>query len=316
MWDEARMHGDTFVEQLVFLAIASSHHQLLSALQAGASETKYVGRINKGDAIDGKAFTNFKHTLVELGLSTADSAKYVEYDFTKLFRTPKLNTFAAKLWMLKLKTARWNGKNELVDELVQLGFPQAFAIDEKSFRTWFETGNAAPGAMTPADEDFFNTDTPTKPSKPFKFKSGHNPKKTGVVKVGVSKAEAEAELRHNKIQTLLYNNLCAIHGRKFVGTENGTGSGTSIDLVVETPKFRWFYEIKTSDSVRACIRQAIPQLLEYAYWQCDASTADKLIVVGPSAITPDAEKYLSFLQKTFKLELFYEQCVVLLLGED
>ncbi len=310
LWDEARTNGHTFIDLLVFIAIVSSHHELLAAMRAGTSKTKYVGRIVKGDVINHKAFTNLKRIIIELGISTADSDQYVDYDLTKLFRAPELNNFAAKLWDLKLRKAGWDGKNALIDELIKLEFPKAFAVDDKSFRTWFETGNASPGAMTPEDEEFFSSDAPTKPNKPFKFKKGHTPKKTGTVKVAAPKAEAEAELLHNEMQTKLYNDLCAIHGEDYVGTENSTGSGTSIDLVVQTPKFRWFYEIKTADSVRACIRQAIPQLLEYAYWQCDASTADKLIVVGPAAITPEAEKYLNFLRDTFKLELSYQQCVV------
>lgn len=310
LWDEARTHGHTFIDLLVFLAIVSSHHALLAALRKGASATKYVGRINKGDVLDGKAFTNFKHTLIELGLSTADSDQFVEYDFTKIFRTPELNVFASRLWELKLRKAKWDCKQPQLDELVALDFPKVFALDEKSFRTWYETGNASPGAMTTEDADFFSSDAPAKPPKAFKFKSGHTPKKTGTVKVKVAKAEAEAELLHNRMQTKLYGDLVAAFGAPHVGTEVPTGAGTSIDVVVDTNEFRWFYEIKTSDSVRSCIRQAIPQLLEYAYWQCKSDTADKLIVVGPAAITPEAENYLKFLRETFHLELHYEQCIV------
>ena len=112
------------------------------------------------------------------------------------------------------------------------------------------------------------------------------------------------------MQTKLYEQLVGLHGVDCVGTENESGSGTAIDLVVQTTKFRWFYEIKTADSVRICIRQAIPQLLEYAYWQRDINRVDKLIIVGPVDLTTDGEAYLKFLRDTFNVQLHYESCVV------
>jgi hypothetical protein len=43
-------------------------------------------------------------------------------------------------------------------------------------------------------------------------------------------------------------------------------TGGRIDLVVRTGEGYEFYEIKTYGSARACIREAIGQLLEYAMW--------------------------------------------------
>lgn len=96
------------------------------------------------------------------------------------------------------------------------------------------------------------------------------------------------------------------HGEKCVGTEVPTGQGTSIDVVVKTDTDCWFYEIKTAPSAKACIRQAIPQLLEYAYWDGDVKKVDRLIVVGPVPVTVDASTYLEYLRNTFSIPIFYE----------
>lgn len=55
------------------------------------------------------------------------------------------------------------------------------------------------------------------------------------------------------------------------------------------------------------IRQALPQLLEYAYWQGDTKRADSLIIVSPKKITAKADAYLEFLRVQFKLNIHYLQ---------
>jgi hypothetical protein len=311
LWDEVRALGGKAIDGLVLIAIISSHQTLIDALKRGALKQKYKGRIDRDLVLDGKAFTNFKHTLVELGYGTGATDLKVEYDFSKLFKIPGLNELAAKLLRLKLKTAKWDEKNSLEDELIKLGFHRTFSIDEASFRAWISIGALAPVAsLTTDDEIFFEAADEKLEIKPFLFTKGHIPKKIGKVKITAPTTDAEADLLHNAMQTKLFNELVVVHGEDCVGTENNSGSGTAIDLVVQTATFRWFYEIKTADSVKACIRQAIPQLLEYAYWQGDAHRAQKLIIVGPKPITSEGEAYLQFLRDTFRLELYYEHCAV------
>jgi hypothetical protein len=67
----------------------------------------------------------------------------------------------------------------------------------------------------------------------------------------------------------------------------------------------WFYEIKTAHSPRACIRQAIGQLLEYAFWT-SSQNVTRLIVVGETPLDQDGAKYLRTLQKQFSLPIDYE----------
>src|SRR5690606_36532617 len=142
-------------------------------------------------------------------------------------------------------------------------------------------------------------------SKKFKFVPGHNPKKTGRIRISAGKGDKQAELLHNEIQSQLFDYLVANYGHENVGTELDTGRGTAIDVVVKKGEAFRYYEIKTADTVKACIRQAIPQLLEYAYWNGDANAVEKLIIVSPHPITEEAEVYLSFLREQFGLPIRY-----------
>ncbi|MSR58091.1 MAG: hypothetical protein EXS05_10495 [Planctomycetaceae bacterium] len=116
-------------------------------------------------------------------------------------------------------------------------------------------------------------------------------------------------LRHNVLQKALYDQLVSEFGEKNVGTELASGAGTSVDVVVHRPDGYWFYEIKTAHSPRACIREAIGQLLEYAFWP-RAQEACRLFVPGESVLDKDGKEYLQRLRKRFSLPIDYLQVVV------
>ena len=81
-----------------------------------------------------------------------------------------------------------------------------------------------------------------------------------------------------------------------------------VDAVVRRLDEYWFYEIKTDSSPRACIREAIGQLLEYAFWP-GGREACRLIVVGESPLDEDSKKYLRQLRDRFALPIYYEHIV-------
>jgi hypothetical protein len=58
--------------------------------------------------------------------------------------------------------------------------------------------------------------------------------------------------------------------------------------------------------VRASIRQALPQLLEYAFWP-ENRRADELVIVSHLPSTAAADKYIKFLRTEFNLPLSYKQ---------
>lgn len=310
LWNKAKLRGNETVDALVLIAIIFSHHQLISAMKDSTDKRPFAGRINRGAELDGKAFTNFAHIIEELGYSTEHSPDHVDYDLHKLFQIEGLNKLTIELLALKLGSAGWDKKRSVADESSAHGLHDVFSVTEAQFKTWLSTGSlhtAADAGVTPEDSDFFLNADDAPSTAPFTFKPGHNDKKTGSVAIAPSKKGSTAVLLHNRIQNELYAKLVAQYGKTCVGTEVATGQGTSIDIVVKTSTFCWFYEIKTTESVKACIRQAIPQLLEYAYWHGNDDRADRLIIVSPLRMTKEAEIYLSYLRKRFQLEIYYQQ---------
>jgi len=139
----------------------------------------------------------------------------------------------------------------------------------------------------------------------FAFRPGCRTKKRSAI-VRQSRGQIERDLRHNDLQKVLYRRLARRFGKGNVGTENQGANGTSIDLVVRQRRGFWFYEIKTAQSPRACIREALGQLLEYAFWP-GAQEAARLIVASERPIDKEGSDYLRCLKQRFSLPLEYEQ---------
>jgi hypothetical protein len=72
-------------------------------------------------------------------------------------------------------------------------------------------------------------------------------------------------IRHSIIQASLYKILCEQYGEDNVGLENNINGG-KIDVVVKDNGGYIFYEIKTGNNAESCIRQALGQLFEYAFY--------------------------------------------------
>jgi len=310
VWKKAQVRGNETIDALVLVAIIFSPHKLISAMKGSTGRRPFAGTITRGKGLEGKAYTNFAHIVEELGYSTEHSADHVNYDLHKLFQISGLNKLVIEILTLKLESVGWDKKNSILDELSKHRLQDVFSVTEARFRNWLSTGalnDVGDFQEQPEDSDYFFDADDTPSSLPFVFRPGHNDKKTGIVTVTPSKKESTATLLHNEIQNSLYAELVSQYGKDNVGAENNTGQGTSIDIVVKTGKSHWFYEIKTAPSVKACIRQALPQLLEYAYWHGNDDRADRLIIVSPLPVTKEAEIYLNFLRKKFHLEIYYEQ---------
>lgn len=142
----------------------------------------------------------------------------------------------------------------------------------------------------------------------FVFKSGCSTKVSSA-KATLAKKELDLDLRHNELQQGLYEKLVKKYGRDNVGTERPSGVGTKVDVVVRKGKEFWFYEIKTALTARACLREALGQLLEYSFWP-GAQEPTRLIIVGESALDTDGKEYLSRLKKRFSLPIEYEQIAI------
>jgi hypothetical protein len=269
----------------------------------------FRGRIAPSYMHGVKEYTNFAGTFEELGFSVSHTQDEVTYDLRRLFSIPGLSPLVRDLLVLKLKDADWDVSTDPVEEMIANNFHESLSISPMQFRDWLRLGVAEANTGGPKDADFLSGADEVASSSDFKFRAGHRPKKTGTVVASVPAEERTATLRHNEIQSALYNRLVIEHGLKCVGTEVPTGMGTAIDVVVRLSLKCRFYEIKVADTLRACLRQAIPQLLEYAYWRCDDQLADQLIVLGTFPVTPQAEAYLAFLRGRFGLPIYYEQFI-------
>lgn len=305
VWDKARAAGSASIDALVLIGILFSHHQLLSAFRASQNST-FRGTIKRGTVLGGKAFTNTAHIVEELGYSVAHTQSEFSYNFSRLFEIPGLHKLTLELIALKFSSIGWNNETNLVDELVSHKLNEVFAVSQDQFRNWLTTGNIDAIGNTLEDEKFFFGEASDVGSLPsLIFTPGHAPKKTGTVPVKFSNSEGKVELLHNALQTTLYKTLVKEYGESSVRTELPTGHGTSIDLVVKTATSFWFYEIKVAKSLKACIRQAIPQLLEYAYWRADNTIAARLYIASNFSMTPDAESFLTLLRERFNLPIYY-----------
>lgn len=139
----------------------------------------------------------------------------------------------------------------------------------------------------------------------FKFRAGCT-KKASSTTASPAQRAIDIDLRHNMLQERLHAALSRQHGEKNVGTEIESGPGTSVDVVVQKAAEYWYYEIKTASSVRACLRQALGQLLEYAYWP-GHKIPTRLFIAGEPALDEDGKAYLEILKTRFCLPLDYIQ---------
>jgi hypothetical protein len=65
-------------------------------------------------------------------------------------------------------------------------------------------------------------------------------------------------------------------------------------------------QIKPSIPARACVREALSQLLEYSFWP-GSQEAESLIIVGERPIDFEIRRYLNRLQTQFSLPIEYQQ---------
>lgn len=112
--------------------------------------------------------------------------------------------------------------------------------------------------------------------------------------------------KHKELSTSLYNHLIEKFGANNVAAELNSGLGTRIDMAHKDPKTGalTFYEIKTYNSIKDSIREAIGQLLEYSYWP-DKVKADELVIVTHLPGDENVGKYMQQIRQKFKLPLYY-----------
>lgn len=140
----------------------------------------------------------------------------------------------------------------------------------------------------------------------FIFIPGHNKGKEST-KRSYSESSKNKDLFHNRMQNAIYEQLCLEYGENNVGTEQDTGFGSRIDIATKNSQGAiTFYELKTSNSVRQCVREGLSQLMEYSFFP-DKSNASKLIIISQNRIDSDTKKYLKKLREEFNIPVYYQQ---------
>jgi hypothetical protein len=128
---------------------------------------------------------------------------------------------------------------------------------------------------------------------------------TGTNRIGIE----TINLRHNLLVETLYAELVDEYGRKVVGTEQPSGLGGFVDAVVKLGDARyWIYEVKVATTASEAIRQALGQLLEYAFRE-GAWNPQKIFVVGEPALDEGSRRFLSRLRSQFELPVEYRQVI-------
>lgn len=308
VWGKAKKIGDSAIDALVLVGIVFSHHELIEAIVDASDKAGFSGRIVRGNQLKGKAYTNFARVIDQLGFATKVDYSGVSFTLKPMFEIPGFGPLVAELLGYKLDTAGWDRTNGIADEAISQRFHKAFGISAKEFKKWVSKGvqpSAAGTRFLPKDEEFFQAEDEGGVIKPFVFKDGHTDRAVDPAMRAAS-AKTKANHLHNDIQNKLYAFLKGTLGAACVGTEVDTGCGTSVDIVTKQGDKVAFYEIKTSSSVRTNIRQALPQLLEYAFWPTE-KRANELVIVSHLRLTAGGRQYLEHLRKQFGLPITYRQ---------
>lgn len=99
--------------------------------------------------------------------------------------------------------------------------------------------------------------------------------------------------------------MTARFGVQAVRHEHPTVNGGRVDLRVFEDAVRVvYYEIKTAATARACIREALGQLLEYAHAP-GAEVVHELVVASDRPLTSDADEWLRTLTGRYGLPIRY-----------
>ncbi len=299
LWWDAKQCGDTTIRATTLLAIIFSHHRLIEVL-GDSSQDYAAGTVLRSAIKDTKEFTNLKDDIRSLRFSTSDEVNEVRYNFQELFSNPNIPRIAAQLFELKLVKAGWDRRTTLLDECIAQKFHRALSLSENQFREWLSFG-FRPDEYEITEDELRRTVADDNVYATFEFKSGHRPRKASANRNVPRMADKSVELAHNQLQSKLYKHLCERFGADNVGTEKNR-----IDIVVRDGAALTFFEIKVGMEIRSCIREALSQLLEYAYWP-DGDRATRLIIVTPCAPTNAAKKYMRTLRERFNIPIYYQQ---------
>lgn len=111
----------------------------------------------------------------------------------------------------------------------------------------------------------------------------------------------EVQQIHHKIRNRLYEHLAGVHGAENVWMERDF-----VDVQVRANGGLVLYEIKSFPNPSLCIREALGQVMMYAWSERFRYDGEiKLVVVGPNAPTKTDREFLEFVKQSLRIDIDY-----------
>jgi len=192
---------------------------------------------------------------------------------------------------------------ELIEDISEWTDSHHYVLleDVRAEEGWDENDDGG-GQGEDDEDDEDNTDDDDQ----LDLKSDAVDKYKGLRKRRIRPAVIELPSLHDQVQDSLMHYLKKRYPKQLIGSEVSIKRhGTRIDVVRQrADKSYVFYEVKVLPTLRACIREAVGQLLEYAHWPAKKTTAE-LVIVSHHESDRQTGSYLSKLGEVYGLNIGY-----------
>jgi hypothetical protein len=131
----------------------------------------------------------------------------------------------------------------------------------------------------------------------FSPKGSITPTKKALLSFRGAVAGGDVEWRHTSLQNQVHEHLSK-RGHQVLY------ESSYVDLSLSHPGGDVLFELKTAPTARACIREGLGQLLEYAHY-ASTHTVKLLVVVGRASLTEAEAEYLEILREEYRIPLAY-----------
>lgn len=260
------------------------------------SRPYYGEGLFRRNSVGDKVYTNLRFTFRGLGFIKEEKKDSFIYDFSSIFSIANINRSLEKMFLLKLKYAGMKNNSEFVDTLIKFSFNLVFGLKSSEFIEWLFDDAIIFNEVLEQSKSIGVEDK-------LLFESGHISRNELSKQFSLKSKVIKTTFLHNKIQNELYKVLSTKYGQENVGTEQPVGK-KRIDVVLKNNDNYIYYEIKTTlDDVQS-IRQALPQLMEYAYFP-NHNRAKKLIIVSPAKVSKNTKLYIKKLRDDFNIPVWF-----------
>jgi len=309
-WHDIKATNDErLLNSCVFVSIIFSHYELISTMIRSTTRN-CIGRVTRGQVIDGKAYTNFADIIRKLGFAETPEhiPQYIDFNFSHVLSSSNYSGYIRQIISQKLTEAGLTEQSELISICVEHHINRVFGLSATEFAVWITSGVHAQSRddfrISEELQDSQHEMELTHETGEFLFMEGHNEKREEARQVVGSSEPRVLTFLHSRIQNQLCKQLAAIHGHANVGSEQNAGYGNKVDVVLKEAGGYTFFEIKTDPSLRLCVRHALAQLIEYSYFP-NRRQANHLVIVSQHKLTKSMTRYMQHLRETLRLPVVY-----------